>query len=99
MKDTETKLQQKCQRIIRNYGGYCFKNNGNMFTEAGRPDLVACVKGKFIAIELKKEGKLNEVSEAQKIVGKKIKDAGGIWLATDDADVVEALMMRLTNAI
>lgn len=95
--ERESNLQRKCQKIIRDYGGYVFKNNGNMYTEKGRPDLTACVKGKFVAIELKREGKLGEVSDAQKIVGQKIKDAGGIWIAVDDAYIVKVLMMRLTE--
>lgn len=97
MTENEGKLQRKCQAIIRKYGGYVFKNNGNMFTEKGRPDLVACVKGKFVAIELKREGHLNEVSDAQKVVGEKIREAGGICLFVDDALIVEALMIRLTG--
>lgn len=97
MTESESKLQRKCQAIIRKYGGYVFKNNGNMFTEKGRPDLVACVKGKFVAIELKREGHLNEVSDAQKVVGEKIRGAGGICLFVDDALIVEALMIRLNG--
>ena len=97
MTENEGKLQRKCQAIIRKYGGYVFKNNGNMFTEKGRPDLVACVKGKFVAIELKREGHLNEVSSAQKVVCEKIREAGGICLFVDDALIVEALMIRLTG--
>ena len=33
----------------------------------------------------------------RKIVGKQIKAAGGIWIATDDANIVEALMIKLTG--
>lgn len=95
--DKESALQRSCQRIIRKYGGYVFKNNGNIFTEKGRPDLVACVKGKFVGIELKRENHMEEVSDAQKIVGRQIQAAGGIWIATDDANVVEVLMIKLTG--
>lgn len=97
MTEKEASIQRRCQATIRRYGGYVFKNNGNIFTETGRPDLVGCLCGKFIAIELKRAGHMNEVSEAQKIVGKKIKDAGGIWIATDDPLIVEALCVKLTG--
>ena len=93
----ESTIQRKCQKIIRDYGGYCFKNNGNIYTEVGRPDLVACVNGKFIAIETKRENHMDEVSTAQTIVGKQITKAGGIWIATDNPDVVEALMIKLVG--
>ena len=97
MTEKEASIQRRCQSIIRRYGGYVFKNNGNLFTETGRPYLVGCVNVQFVAIELKRVGHLNEVSDAQKIVGKKIKDAGGIWIATDDPLVVEALCVKLTG--
>ena len=93
----ESMIQRKCQKIIREYGGYCFKNNGNIYTEVGRPDLVACVNGKFVAIETKRKDHMNELSEAQSIVGKQIIKAGGIWIATDDPSIVEALMVKLVG--
>lgn len=97
MTESEASIQRRCQAVIKRYGGYVFKNNGNIFTETGRPDLVGCLCGKFIAVELKRVGHLNEVSEAQKIVGKKIKDAGGIWIATDDPLIVEALCIKIVG--
>lgn len=36
---------------MREMGCYVFKNHGNMFTEAGRPDLVACVPTKIETLE------------------------------------------------
>lgn len=109
--ERERKVQEKTMRIIRKYGGYVYKNAQNMFTEKGRPDLTACIPttlgkleemfgkdaevGLFVGIELKRDGHLGEVSEAQEIVGRKIKSAKGLWLAIDDPDVIEALMLRL----
>lgn len=109
--ERERKVQEKTMRIIRKYNGYVYKNAQNMFTEKGRPDLTACIPttlgkleemfgkdaevGLFVGIELKRDGHLGEVSEAQQIVGRKIKAAKGLWLAIDDPDVIEALMLRL----
>jgi len=108
--EREVKVQQKAIRNFRKYGAYVYKNAQNMFTEKGRPDLAACVPvsikklaelfgedaiiGLFVGIELKRDGHLGEVSEAQQIVGRAIKKASGIWLAIDNADVIEALMVR-----
>ena len=113
MNEKEAALQRRCQNIIRKYGGYIFKNNGNIYTESGRPDLTGCIPitvddfvkifgtnkkiGLFIGLELKRSGHLSEVSEAQKIVGQKIKNAGGLWFAIDNSDIVEALMLKLTG--
>lgn len=98
-------------KVIRKYGGYVYKNAQNMYTEKGRPDLTACIPttlgkleemfgpnaevGVFVGIELKRDGHLGEVSEAQEIVGRQIKKAKGLWLAIDNPDIIEALMIRL----
>ena len=111
--ERERKVQEKTMRVVRKYGGYVYKNAQNMYTEKGRPDLTACVPttleklekvfgknakiGVFVGIELKRDGHLDEVSEAQQIVGRQIKKANGIWLAIDNADIIEALMVRLTE--
>lgn len=111
--ERERKVQEKTMAIVRKYGGYVYKNAQNMYTEKGRPDLTACVPtklktlekvfgpdtkiGVFVGIELKRDGHLGEVSEAQEVVGRKIMKSGGIWLAIDDPLVIEALMIKLTE--
>lgn len=111
--ERERKVQEKTMAIVRKYGGYVYKNAQNMYTEKGRPDLTACVPtklkilekvfgpdvkiGVFVGIELKRDGHLGEVSEAQEVVGRKIMKSGGIWLAIDDPLVIEALMVKLTE--
>ena len=109
--ERERKVQEKTMRVVRKYGGYVYKNAQNMYTEKGRPDLTACIPttigklvevfgenaevGLFLGIELKREGHLGEVSEAQQIVGRQIKKAKGLWLAIDNPDIIEALMIKL----
>jgi len=51
--------------------------------------------GIFVGIEVKRKDRLSELSKAQEIVGGEIKDAGGIWYAIDDSDLVEAIMKTL----
>lgn len=113
--ERERKVQEKIMRIVRKYGGYVYKNAQSEYTEKGRPDLTACIPvpidvfkevfgedatiGLFVGIEVKRLGHLAEVSEAQEIVGRKIKNSKGIWLAVDDADLIEALMIKLTGGI
>lgn len=111
--ERESRVQEKTMSVIRKYGGYVYKNAQNIYTEKGRPDLTACVPtdlktlaklfgedtkvGIFLGIELKRDGHLNEVSNAQNIVGRKIKKANGLWFAIDNPDIIEALMIRLTG--
>lgn len=109
--ERESKVQRKTMNILRKYGCYVYKNAQNIFTEKGRPDLTACVPvklstlqrvfgddytvGMFIGIELKRDGHLGEVSDAQQVVGRQIKKAGGMWFAIDDPLIIEALLQRL----
>lgn len=109
--ERESKVQRKTINIIRKYGGYVYKNAQNVFTEKGRPDLTACIPvklstiekvfgpdykvGLFVGIELKRDGHLGEVSDAQQVVGRQIKRAGGLWFAIDDPLIIEALLQRL----
>lgn len=111
--ERERKIQERTIRIIRNYKGYVYKNAQNMYTEKGRPDLTACIPvtlktlikefgedakiGLFLGIELKKEGHLDEVSIAQDVVGRKIKESNGLWFAIDNSDIIEALMIKFTK--
>lgn len=113
--ERERKVQERTMRTVRKYKGYVYKNAQNIYTEKGRPDLTACVPaslktltkmfgedaviGVFVGIELKRAGHLNEVSDAQEIVGRQIKKAHGLWLAIDDSDVIEALMLKMTEGL
>lgn len=109
--ERESKVQRKTMNILRKYSCYVYKNAQNVFTEKGRPDLTACIPvklstlqklygedykvGIFVGIELKRDGHLGEVSDAQQVVGRQIKRAGGMWFAIDDPLIIEALLQRL----
>ncbi len=111
--EREQKTQRKTMDVIEKYGGYVYKNAQSIYTEKGRPDLTACVPttlatlekmfgknakvGIFIGIEMKRPGCVDDTSNAQEIVGRKIKKASGLWFAIDNPDIVEALMLRLTE--
>ncbi len=113
--ERERKTQEKTIRVIRKYGGYVYKNAQNMYTEKGRPDLTACVPttlktlskmfgenakvGIFVGIEMKRPGLIDDTSTAQEIVGRQIKKAKGLWFAIDDPDIIEALMIKMTEDI
>lgn len=113
--EKERKTQEKTMRIIRKYNGYVYKNAQNMYTEKGRPDLTACVPAKlkklveilgedaevglFVGIEMKRPGKLYNVSDAQNVVGRQIKKSKGIWFAIDDPVMMEAFMIKFTEGV
>lgn len=63
MSQNETKIQKAIQDYMKSLGGYEFKVHGDIFMRAGIPDIVCCLKGRFVGIEVKDYG--NVPSELQ----------------------------------
>lgn len=58
--------------------------------------------GIFLGLEVKRVGKLNVFDDrrkAQEIVGREIKNAGGLWFAIDDSEMVEALIKKIKGEL
>lgn len=72
----ESRLQRRIQKLIREEGGWPLKIHGGPFMPAGIPDLLACIGGIFLALEVKTD--TGRPSEIQLAIIKKIKRAGGI---------------------
>ena len=65
-----------------------FKHAASAAMKVGIPDIVACIKGHFVGIEVKQENGCQ--SDAQKVCEKNIKDAGGeYWLVFSYEEFVE----------
>lgn len=68
-------FENKIKKFIENEGGWYVKFFANSFTKSGIPDILACINGYFIAIEVKAPN--GKPSELQLYHCKKIKEAGG----------------------
>lgn len=42
-KELESKIQRRCQSIIKDAGAFVFKTHGDMYMRTGIPDLVCCI--------------------------------------------------------
>lgn len=91
-KQEETKVQKAIQNYIRSIGGYCFKEHADMFSRAGIPDIICCVKGRFIGIEAK-DGD-NTASDLQIANGILIKKAGGLFIIAKSVEEVQNLLEK-----
>lgn len=89
----ETSLQERIQKVIKNRGGYVIKNWGNMTAEPGRPDLICCYKGLFLALEVKVDK--NNPSTQQGIHCRLIQKAGGLSAIVRDTFTVELILDTL----
>lgn len=71
----EKQFENKIKRYLTESGAYFVKFFANAFTKAGVPDILACVNGYFVGIEVKAEN--GRPSELQLHNIRKIKSAGG----------------------
>ena len=43
MSELESKLQRRCQKILKDGNAFVFKTHGDMYSRVGIPDLVSCI--------------------------------------------------------
>jgi Holliday junction resolvase len=73
---SEKNFENKIKKYVESEGGWQVKFFANSMTRTGIPDLLCCVNGYFLAIEVKAEK--GHPSEIQLYVVNKIREAGGI---------------------
>lgn len=72
----EKEFENQVKKYLKNVPNcWFFKVWGGGFQKSGIPDLIACINGKFVAIELKSEN--GKPSELQKMNVSKINHCGG----------------------
>lgn len=84
-------------RSIRDFlrlqrGVWFMKVLGGLGQRPGIPDLLLCYRGRFIGVEVKKEG--GKLSDNQRREAAAIREAGGLWIrAQSAADVAGCLQL------
>lgn len=68
-------FENKIKKFIEDEGGWQVKFFANRMTKKGIPDVLACINGYFVAIEVKAQN--GEPSELQIYHCEKIRKAGG----------------------
>ena len=87
----EKAVENKIKKWLKDKGYWFFKVHGSIFQPSGIPDILACIDGKFVAIEVKRT-KGGVVSPLQKAQIAKIKENGGIaGVATSMEEFLEIL--------
>lgn len=90
----EQKLQGKIMQYLRSIGAYVVKVN--LATRNGVPDILCCVEGRFVGIEVKVGG---QPTELQRINLEKIRRAGGISLVAYSVQDVERIIEQVRGVI
>lgn len=86
----ERTIQRACLKTLRERGAYAVNIAGGPAIDVGTPDILACYRGRFVAVEVKRPGQVP--TQIQKHRLKQIEDAGGFTIvATNKADVIAGL--------
>ena len=72
----EKLFENKIKTYLKSIGAYFIKTHGDRFSKIGTPDILACVNGHFVGIEVKAEN--GKPSELQLYHIEQIQRAGGI---------------------
>lgn len=93
----EKNFENKIKKFIKDSGGWYVKFFANRMTKSGVPDLLCCINGYFVAIEVKASN--GTASELQKHTVKEINKARGyaIILYPQDYDLFKQLVNHLMN--
>lgn len=71
----EKTFENKVKKFLEENGAWFVKFFANSFTKAGIPDILACVNGCFVGVEVKAQN--GKPSELQLYNVEKIREAGG----------------------
>lgn len=72
---SEKTFENKIKLYLKSIGAYFIKTHGDRFSKIGTPDILACVNGHFVAVEVKAEK--GKPSELQLYHIEQIKKSGG----------------------
>lgn len=93
----EKLFENKVRKLLESNGAYVVKHFGCAFTKSGVPDLLVCLNGKFLAIEVKAEK--GKASDLQLHNIAQIQASGGIAMVLypKDFDKFKSFVLQLAH--
>lgn len=79
----ESKVKKKVVEILKQHKAYYFYPVTGGYGSSGVPDIVACLNGRFVGIEVKADLSKRGPTELQKKNLRLIDEAGGVALVID----------------
>ena len=91
----EKLFENKIKDYLKSIDAYFIKTHGDRFSRVGTPDIIACVNGHFVAVEVKAEN--GKPSELQLYHLEQIRKAGGhsFLLYPKDFDYFKKYIQKL----
>ena len=77
MPGPEAALRTKMVKALRERGGLWVVIHQSGTQTIGLPDILGCFEGRFFGIEVKRPGKESTLTERQRLILRRIRDAGG----------------------
>lgn len=93
----EKKVKDKVVKLLKANEVYYFFPNTHGFGRSGVPDIICCVRGKFLGIECKAGD--NKPTALQEKEMQSIRDAGGKTLVVNENNIsdVESIVKEMSN--
>lgn len=87
----EARITKKIREFLSAHPrSFFFKIHGSAAMMAGLPDLIGCLEGKFVGVEVKQPGQ--KPSKIQNLVHGRIRAAGGVVIVATSLDDVQHLV-------
>lgn len=91
----EQNIQTSIMNYISSIGGLPIKfNNMGIYAKAGVSDILACIKGRFVAIEVKRPGNKPSAAQLQFIAA--VNSIGGLAFWADNLQDVKDKLKELS---
>lgn len=89
MTKRDNRLEKALEKEIKEYltftKAFWYKTHGSVYTVSGLPDIICCIRGKFVGIEVKRPDKSKaRHSDVQKVQKDCIERAGGVYILAND---------------
>ena len=88
---TEATIQHKIIEYLKSIGGYPVKVVAA--TLSGNPDIICCLQGRFVAIEVKQPGK--RPTQLQQLKMARIRECGGTAFVACSVDEVKEKLKEM----
>jgi hypothetical protein len=94
----EGKVKAAVVKLLRKYNAYYFFPPSNGYGRSGIPDIVGCVKGKFIGIECKAGKNTTTALQDREIDRIRAAEGHGMVVNEGNIDLLEQVLKELTHA-
>lgn len=94
---TEQQIQKKITSYLEQEGYYVVKVISA--SKAGVPDVLACIEGRFVAIEVKKPETKSNVSKLQEYNLERVTEAGGVSTVAWEVEQVKTIVSAIKKDI